>query len=38
MNRTRLIVGHDLTYAVYALLLNSEGTEILQSIESFHIT
>ncbi|MES2019948.1 MAG: MFS transporter [Pseudomonadota bacterium] len=38
MNRTRLIVGLALTYAVFAVLLNSVGTVILQSIESFHIT
>ncbi|MFA6124100.1 MAG: MFS transporter [Sphingomonas sp.] len=38
MNRTRLIVGLALTYAIFAVLLNSVGTVILQSIESFHIT
>jgi len=38
MNRTRMIVALALTYAVFAVLLNSVGTVILQSIESFHVT
>jgi len=38
MNRTRVIVALALTYAVFAVLLNSVGTVILQSIESFHVT
>ena len=33
MNRTRMIVALALTYAVFAVLLNSVGTVILQSIE-----
>ncbi len=38
MNRTRMIVALALTYAVFAVLLNSVGTVILQSIESFHVS
>ena len=33
-----MIVALALTYAVFAVLLNSVGTVILQSIESFHVT
>ncbi len=38
MNKPRLIVGLALTYAIFAVLLNSVGTVILQSIESFGVT
>jgi fucose permease len=38
MNRTRMIIALALTYAVFAVLLNSVGTVILQSIESFHVS
>jgi fucose permease len=38
MNRTRMIVALALTYAVFAVLLNSVGTVILQSIESFQVS
>ena len=38
MNRSRMIVALALAYAVFAVLLNSVGTVILQSIESFHVT
>lgn len=38
MNKTRLIVGLALTYAIFAVLLNSVGTVILQSIELFGVT
>lgn len=38
MNKTRLIVGLALTYAIFAVLLNSVGTVILQAIESFGVT
>ena len=38
MNRTRMIVALALAYAVFAVLLNSVGTVILQSIESFHVS
>jgi FHS family glucose/mannose:H+ symporter-like MFS transporter len=38
MNRTRLIVALALTYAIFAVLLNSVGTVILQAIETFQVT
>ena len=38
MKRTRLTVALMLTYAIFAVLLNSVGTVILQSIETFHVT
>ena len=38
MARTRLIAALILTYVAFAMLLNSVGTVILQSISSFHVT
>ena len=38
MARTRLIAAMILTYVAFAMLLNSVGTVILQSISSFHVT
>lgn len=38
MNRTRITIALALSYAIFAVLLNSVGTVILQSIESFHVT
>ncbi len=38
MNRTRLTIALALSYAIFAVLLNSVGTVILQSIESFGVT
>lgn len=37
MNRTRVIIAIVLTYMVFAVLMNSVGTVILQAIQSFHI-
>src|SRR3546814_5417885 len=38
MARTRLIAALSLTYVAFAMLLNSVGTVILQSISSFDVT
>ncbi|MCW6530270.1 MFS transporter [Sphingomonas sp. MMSM20] len=38
MNRTRITIALALSYAIFAVLLNSVGTVILQSIESFRVT
>ena len=38
MARTRLIAALILTYVAFAMLLNSVGTVILQSISSFDVT
>ena len=38
MARTRLIAALILTYVAFAMLLNSVGTVILQSISSVHVT
>lgn len=38
MNRTRITIALALSYAIFAVLLNSVGTVILQAIETFHVT
>ena len=38
MNKTRITIALALSYAIFAVLLNSVGTVILQSIESFRVT
>ena len=37
MNRTRMVLGLILTYMIFAMLLNSVGTVILQSVQGFGI-